>query len=51
MRFVHLIPRNQQRPKGLQIEISQAEITADLRYPMGSRELRTARADRPGGGR
>jgi len=51
MRFVHLIPRNQQRPKGLQIEISQAEITADLHYPVGTRQVRQAAAARRGGGR
>jgi len=51
MRFVHLIPRNDQRRRGLRIEISQAEITADLHYPAGSRQLREATVTRQAGGR
>ncbi len=51
MRFGHLIHRNDQRRRGLRIEISQAEITADLHYPSGSRQVREATVTRPGGGR
>jgi hypothetical protein len=51
MRFVHLIPRNHHRQKGLRIEISQAEITADLHYPADSRRVRSATAARPVGSR
>ena len=40
MRFVHLIPRTDQRRRGLRIEISQAEITADLVYPASPRSVR-----------
>lgn len=51
MRLVHHKQRQSQRQKGLRIEISQAEITADLHYPAGSRQPRQATAARPGGGR
>lgn len=45
MRLVHNRNRNDQRRRGLRIEISQAEITADLHYRGGSRrEVRQAPA-------
>ncbi|MDX6624125.1 MAG: hypothetical protein QOE75_2057 [Solirubrobacterales bacterium] len=50
MRLVHHKQRHQ-RQKGLRIAISQAEITADLHYPAGSRQVRRATTARPGGGR
>ena len=50
MRLVHQKHRNQRR-RGLRIEISQAEITADLHYPAGSRGLRAASVTRPAGRR
>lgn len=49
MKFVHLIPRNDQRRRGLRIEISQAEITADLHYRGGSRQVRQAPTRTAGG--
>lgn len=52
---MRLIPRhrNRQRAAAARIEISQAEITADLRYPLaGSRPVQRALdASRRGGGR
>lgn len=51
MRLVHHKHRNVQRQKGLRIAISQAEITADLHYPAGSRQARAGAPTRPGGGR
>jgi hypothetical protein len=51
MRLVHHKQRHGQRQKGLRIAISQAEITADLHYPAGSRQPRQATAPRPSGGR
>ncbi len=50
MRLVHHKQRNVPRRRGLRIEISQAEITADLHYRGGSRQVRQAPA-RAGGGR
>ena len=51
MKLVHHKQRHGQRGKGLQIAISQAEITADLHYPTGSRQARqaTSAARRIGG--
>ena len=44
--------RHQDRAKAPRIAISQAEITADLNYPVGSRPARQASATaRRGGGR
>ena len=51
MRLVHNSKRHDQRPKGLRIEISQAEITADLHYPAGSRQVRQATVARQADGR
>ena len=52
---MRLIPRHRQnhRAKAPRIEISQAEITADLHYPLGnSRPVQRAiAAARRGGGR
>jgi hypothetical protein len=51
---MRLIPRhrNHHRAKAPRIAISQAEITADLNYPVGSRPSRQAAgAARRGGGR
>lgn len=52
MRLIHR-HRHDHRPKAPRIEISQAEITADLHYPLaGSRPVRRAIATaRHGGGR
>lgn len=51
MRLVNHRQRQGKRPKGLRIAISQAEITADLHYPVGSREVRAATPAQPAGGR
>ena len=52
MRLVHHKQRHDQRQKALRIAISQAEITADLHYPAGSRQVRqTSAAGRRIGGR
>jgi len=51
---MRLIPRHRHahRAKTPRIAISQAEITADLNYPVGSHPLRQAsRGARRGGGR
>ncbi len=50
---MRLIPRHRHnhRAKTPRIAISQAEITADLNYPAGSRPSRQAGAARRGGGR
>jgi len=50
---MRLIPRHRHhRAKAPRIAISQAEITADLHYPLaGSRPLQRATAARRGGGR
>lgn len=51
---MRLIPRHRHnhRSKAPRIAISQAEITADLHYPVGSRPSRgSALAARRGGGR
>ena len=50
MRLVHR-NRHGQRRKALRIAISQAEITADLHYPAGSRRAGELAAGRRGGGR
>jgi len=50
MRLVHQKHRNQRR-RGLRIEISQAEITADLHYRGGSRQVREASVSQQAGGR
>lgn len=40
---MRLIPRQRhRRPKGLQITISEAEISADLHYPAQARQSRPA---------
>jgi hypothetical protein len=49
MRLVHHKQRNDQRRKGLRIAISQAEITADLHYRGGSRQVREAQSRSVGG--
>jgi len=49
MRFVHLIARNHQHQQDLRIPITQAEITADLLYPAGSRHVREATVARQEG--
>jgi hypothetical protein len=49
---MRLIPRHRhhQRPKAPRIAISQAEITADLHYPLGnSRPVQHALVTRRGG--
>jgi len=51
MRLVHHKQRNDQRRKGLRIAISQAEITADLHYRGGSRQVREASVSQQAGGR
>ncbi len=52
---MRLIPRHRNRYRSVasRIEISQAEITADLRYPLGSSRpvQRAIVAARRGGGR
>jgi hypothetical protein len=50
---MRLIPRHRHnhRSKAPRIAISQAEITADLNYPAGSRPSRRAGDARRGGGR
>ena len=47
MRLVHRHRHGSPRGKGLRIAISQAEITADLHYPAGSRRVREEIAAAP----
>jgi hypothetical protein len=52
MRLIHR-HKHHQRDKAPRIAISQAEITADLQYPLGSSRAvqRAVQANRRGGGR